>query len=230
MSRSAASSIPFAAAAALWAASTCNVAAAADDAPYQPVTLAGCNAQSKAPRLISTSAAEVPESIWAARSDWEAVVRFRVGEDGAPYRVLATIARGHDDAADIERITTDTFARYRFCLPESFSTQTDWLAHVRFVYRHLALKTGEGEMFIQMFAPTYSRDDLSERRAGTTRIAARYGADGRPTAVRITATSGDRVLDDKTVDSVTTNQLVFHDASTLKFPLTFEMPFNYVIR
>lgn len=215
---------------ALCAVSTLDVAAATEDAPYQAVALPGCNAQSKAPRLTSTSAADLPEAIWAARRGWEAVVRFRVGEDGAPYQVRTTLPPGSGDAAEIERITTETFARYRFCLPADFSTQTDWRAHVRFVYRHLDLKSGDSEMFIQMFAPTYSRDDVFERRSGTTRIAAKYGADGRPAAVRITATSGDRVLDDKTVDSVTTNQLVFHDASTLKFPLTFEMPFNYVIR
>ena len=121
-------------------------------------------------------------------------------------------------------------AGYRFCRPSDFSTRTDWTARVRFSYAHVAAAPGGGDMFVQLFVPGYTRADLDERRTGKAMVRGTFAPDGHPTSVQVSSSSGDAILDRKSLDAMASIQLVFRPGTKLTRPLVFEQPFIYEIR
>ena len=113
------------------------------------------------------------------------------------------------------------------CRPAA-SPGARWRANLRFDYKQV---TSPGvEMYAQIFVPSYTRDDLTERRAGRVRVRATFGAEGRPTSVDVVASSGDTVLDAKTVSALASYQLVFRNGVTPRLPFTIEQPYTYQLQ
>ena len=188
-----------------------------------------CAAQIKIPQIVATSPAVFPDAVWDRKDAWEAQMRFRLDDAGVPYAVHATVRGGRDSDA-LEKAAIAALERHRFCRPVDLSTQTDWLARFRFFAAPVPEKVGSGEMIIQLFLPAYSRADVSAGRGGTNRVQGTFGQDGRPMSVRLSATSGDDVLDRKSLEAMASYQLVFRPGTVLTKPVTFEQPYTYEIR
>jgi TonB family protein len=129
----------------------------------------------------------------------------------------------------LERAAIAALEEYRFCAPAGLPSNAQWTARMRFTSSPIADRFGGGQMVVQLFLPAYTRDDVSSHRSGTNRVRGVFGPDGRPTTVRLTTTSGDAVLDHKSLEAMASYQLVFRPGTVLTHPLTFEQPYTYEI-
>ena len=197
------------------------------DTDFQPAT--ACAAQVKVPQIVSTSAVDFAEPIWQHQGPWEVQLHFRIDEAGVPRTVRATTS-GTEDNDTFARVAATALERYRFCQPVEYSTQTDWAARLRFSTSVIADGAGGGRMIIQLFLPAYTREDLSAGRRGTNRIVGTFGQDGRPTRLRLSLSSGDPVLDRKSLEAMASWQLVYRPGTVLRRPVTYEQPYIYEIR
>lgn len=188
-----------------------------------------CTTELTTPRITATSPAALPAVAWDHQGSWDAEVTFRIDESGAPYLIRVRQHGVDEDAAAFEKATVDAFGLYRFCLPANFSTRTAWRASMHFTRAKVGEAAG-GVMFVQQFVPFYSRKDLDEDREGTVKVRGTFGQDGRAIDVAVIKTSGDKVLEAKTLNSMATNQLIFREGVVLEKPLVFEQPFTYRIR
>ena len=195
---------------------------------FQPA--AACAAQVKVPQIIATSPAVFTEAMWDRQESWEVQMLFRLDEEGVPH-VKRMSAQTFDPDREVrEKAATAALERYRFCRPVELSTEKDWSARMRFTSSPVAAGAGGGQMVVQMFLPAYSREDVSNGRKGTNRVVGTFGQDGRPTRVRLTASSGDAMLDHKSLEAIASYQLVFRPGTVLTHPLNFEQPYSYEIR
>ncbi len=197
-------------------------------ADFAPAT--ACAAQVKVPQIVATSPAAFPDSVWGRKTNWEVQMRFRLDDQGVPREVRATVQPFDPDRDALENAATAALERYRFCRPVEFSTQTDWRARMRFTPAPIDEKTASGQMIVQLFLPAYTREEVSAGRKGTNKVVGTFGQDGHPTSVRLAASSGDAVLDHKSLEAIASYQLVFHPGTVLKHPLTYEQPYSYEIR
>ena len=195
----------------------------------ESVGTAACTTELKSPRIAATSPAALPAVVWDHQGSWESEVTFRIDESGVPYMIRVQ-QRGVDDEANaFEQATSDALRRYRFCLPANFSTRTGWRASMQFTRAKVDEAYG-GVMFVQQFIPFYSRKDMDDDREGTVKVQGTFGPDGRAIDVAVLETSGDKVLEAKTLVSMATNQLILRDGVVLQKPLVFVQPYTYRIR
>jgi TonB family protein len=194
------------------------------------VPTSGCATEFRTPRIVATSAAVLPDALWEQKSLGDANVRFRIDAGGTPMQVRASVARGGSGRVALEEAVEAAVSRYRFCRPVDFATNEEWRAQMRFLHQALDRGTGAGEMFVQLFVPAYSRDEVREQRTGTVLVRGFFAQDGRPSSVKIVSSSGDPVLDQKTLEAMAVTQLVFRPGTVLTRPLMFEQPYKYEIR
>ena len=195
---------------------------------FTPAT--ACAAQVKVPQIVATSPAVFPDSVWNRKANWETQMRFRLDDEGVPREVRASVQPFDPDRDALEKAATAALEHYRFCRPVEFSTQADWSARMRFTPAPIDEKTSSGQMIVQLFLPAYTREEVSAGRKGTNRVVGTFGQDGHPASVRLTASSGDAVLDHKSLEAIASYQLVFRPGTVLKRPLTYEQPYSYEIR
>ncbi len=189
---------------------------------------ATCDGRASSPQIVATSPAVLPADAWTRTGEWESRLTFRIDASGTPLDVRTT------DAAD----ATDSFAAasvaaladYRFCAPQAFSSETRWRAVMRFRRGAVGRAAGGGAMIVQMFVPAYTRADVVEKRTGTVRVTGTFAADGRATAVRLASSSGDAVLDRKSLEAMASWQLVFAPGTTPTRPIVYQQPYTYAIR
>lgn len=197
--------------------------------PEPAVSSPDCDPTSESPKLRATGPAEFPDRLWDGKESWTTSLVFRLDSTGAPSLVRVSLLSFGPDAKAYELVRTSesAFSRYRFCLPAEFSPKTDWRATLRFA--HVALQgVREGqEIYLQVFIPSYTRADAAAKRAGNSVVVGSFGADGRPTSVRITESSGDEALDAKSLDSMRSMQMTYRHGEAMRFPLSFAQPFEY---
>ena len=189
-----------------------------------------CDATATRPEIVSTSAAALPPSTYDRAIGWESSISFRVDDQGVPVDIRTTVADGLADADAIVAVSSTAFAGYRFCAPVAYSSQTRWVAALRFRPVVSARATRDSDMFVQMLVPAYTGEDLREHRTGTVRVAGTFAEDGRPRRLRLVASSGDAALDRKSLDAMATWQLVFRPGTEPKHPIVFEQPYTYAIQ
>ena len=180
-----------------------------------------CDPAAKQPTLTSTAQATIPEPIWIRRIGWTANVQFRLDESGAPVSIYATALAPNDDDKELERISAETLARYRFCLPQDYVSLDRWSANVGF--RHMKSMG----IYVQSFVPRYNRDDIANLRQGQVVVRGLFNPDGRAASVSVAKSSGDPMLDEKAMQSMRLYQFAFRDGAGLPRPLWFEQPFNF---
>ena len=188
-----------------------------------------CTTELTTPRIAVTSPAALPAVAWDHQGSWSAEVTFRIDESGAPYQIRVKQSGVEDQADAFEKATLDAFGLYRFCLPANFSTRTPWRASLMFSRAKVADAAG-GVMFVQQFVPFYTSKDLNDDRQGNVKVRGTFGQDGRAIDVAVIETSGDQVLEAKTLNSMATNQLIFREGVVVDKPLVFEQPFKFQIR
>lgn len=190
---------------------------------------ATCRADAVSPQFVATQAAVLPSAAFERGRGWASRLAFSVDERGAPAAIHVQVDGEPDDA--LAEAVVAAFAGYRFCAPVAYSTATRWTAQMRFRPLLASKETGEAEGFVQMFIPAYTRDEVREGHTGTVRVAGTFGDDGRVTAVRLVATSGDAVLDRKSLDAIASWQIAFRPGSAPRaHPLVLDQPFKYEIR
>lgn len=195
---------------------------------YRPAS--PCNAELNKPQMTATNPAVLPTALWDSKARWQTRLRFRVDESGTPVAIRATVSGVDGDPGAIEQAVLTTMAGYRFCPPVGYSTRTEWFASMLFVYQRVGAEFGGGEMYIQQFVPAYSRAEVSEGRAGTVKVRGTFGQNGRPITVGVASSSGDGVLDNKSLEAMASYQLSFRPGSILTRPVVFEQPYTYEIR
>jgi TonB family protein len=199
--------------------------------PPQPamVTLSStCLSTLKSPKVITTSPAVLPDDIWDSRPVLKALVSFRIDEVGVPTSVLATVTGlDADGKSTFERDLVEVFKRYRFCPRGDFSTTVNWTAQLLFSPIAREAEPQGIAVYVQSFVPNYVGLERFGHHSGRNVVRGVYGADGRPRSVEIVTSSGDRVLDDKSLDAMASAQLVFRNGATPTAPIHLERPFVY---
>ncbi len=196
-----------------------------DLAPAAP-----CVADASVPQLLSTSPAVFREPVWSRRASWETQMRFRVDEAGVPNTVLASADAPEEDRAEFEQAAVAAFERYRFCRPTSGASELKWTARMRFTPAPVSAQIGGGRMIMQFFLPAYQRSDIAVRRTGANVVRGTFGPDGHPLGVRLVTSSGDVILDRKSLEAMASVQLVFGPGTSPTGPLKYEQPYKYEIR
>ncbi len=192
--------------------------------PYRPVFT--CNAEGATPQMIETSAAVLAPALWEGHADWEAQLRFRIDEAGTPTAIRASVSSFDGDVDAAEHATVDAFSHYRFCPPTAYSTVTTWSARMRFRYA----RVGNGAMYVQLFLPSYTRAEVRDGRRGTVVVRASFEPDGHPATLRVATSSGDPVLDQKSIEAMASYQLAFKPGTVLSRPVEYEQRYVYDIR
>jgi len=193
---------------------------------------APCDDRAAVPQMIETRAATLPSSVWDRKLGWDVRLTFRVDESGVPYTIRASVRGldGDEDSDAIQRASAAAFAGYRFCRPVAYRVSTQWSARMRFRYVKVGAVFGGGEMYRQLFLPAYTRDDVLEQRAGRVVVRGIFEQDGRPTTLQVMTSSGDPVLDRKSLEAMASDQIVFRPGTMLTRPLFFAQPYVYEIR
>jgi len=189
-----------------------------------------CSADASTPQILMTNPANLPASVYGRATGWEAQISFRIDEHGTPADIHARVGDGEVDADAIVAMSSDAFAGYRFCEPQAFSPATRWTASMRFRHVLVTRTDRASDMFVQLFVPAYTSDEVRANRTGTVRVAGTFAKDGRPSTLRLVASSGDAVLDQKSLAAMASWQLVFRPGTEPRRPLVFEQRYTYVIR
>ena len=190
---------------------------------------AACSADAVTPQVVETSPAALPAEVFERAQGWEFRIAFRVDERGGPNSIDVTLTHERDDADAIVSALGTAFAGYRFCAPAAYSPATRWTAVLRFRPVFASHESGDTRMFVQMFIPAYTRDDLHAGRVGANRVKATFTDEGRPSRLLLVTSSGDAVLDMKSLQAMASWQLVFRPGVEPKRPITFEQPYSYAI-
>jgi len=172
--------------------------------------------------------ARIPSDMWQAMPEFSVVVRFRIEPaDGKPVDVEAlsvkVVARGHDsfDEASLMAVASDAIARSRFCTPAGY----DRWARNRVTLRLVPFSAPQA--YVQSFEPFYALRDYLDRRSGRAVGFAVFDAAGAPRDARVTESSGDAVLDAKSLGGLQSLRLITPDGAPPDRTLRLEHSFSY---
>ena len=182
--------------------------------------------------VLTIGTASLSDSVWSSEPAWSARMSFTIDpQTGAPMSASVIefeqrASAGHEaaDEATLRRISTDTMKRFRFCVPAGTDPQRRFAVRLRFA------PVPSKEIYIQSFDPSYSADEIEQRRSGTVRVVTQFGVDGRVAKAEVRDSSGDAVLDQKALQSASTNRLIAAHGLPLDKPLSIEQPFNFQIK
>jgi TonB family protein len=188
-----------------------------------------CVATLKSPKLLATSPVALPDAVWNNQSLVRALVSFRLDRTGHPTNVLATAAGLEKEAKPLfERAVVDAFKRYVFCPAGDFSTTLSWTARLLFSPAPAQRDDEDIGLYLQSFVPGYVGVERLEQRSGRVVVRGVYGTDGRPRSVEVVESSGDKVLDDQSLDAMASARILFRDGAAPSRPVRIERPFTYL--
>jgi hypothetical protein len=201
-------------------------ATALADEPATTASQESCPATVTSPKPIAVAPVVLPTSVWEKKPTVKARVHFRIDESGHPVDVKADIIGKEDDYTPaLAQAIGDAFVRNRYCRPVNFSTDSSWAANLLFSPGP-QLKGVDG-VYIQSFVSSFVGFEKFGHHSGAVVVRAVYGTDGRPRKVEIVTGSGDKVIDDKSLDMMASAQLLFQNGVAPQNPIVVIRPINF---
>lgn len=186
-----------------------------------------CLATLRSPKLLTVSPAVLPPAVWERKPTVRVRVHFSVDASGHPVDIKAVMIGNEKDELkpDIEQAIGEAFARYRYCNVGDYAADAHWGANL--LFSPGPKMDGVDGIYIQSFVPSYVGYERFGHHSGIVTVRGVYGTDGRATKVEVVASSGDRVIDDKTLDAMATAHLIFRNGVTPSKPINLERPFRF---